>query len=186
MTPAQILDEARSRFMVLYHHEQKALEKLLRQALGKFQDKAGVILEIWSEVPVFELPPRFHAVAGCSDSKRRHLAHRLEKDEEGRKILRLLPGSKHAPPYCLFYFCSLRDWSLEEELPGDCGSLVCDYLEALIAILNVKKEREAYLQSGMQEAAQTFQSEQELRQRISDLEREMEDNKAIIPPASMF
>lgn len=172
--------------MVLYHYDLAALEKLLYQALGKFQDKAGVILEIWSDDPVFELPPRFHAVAGCSDSKRRYIAHRLEKDAEGQKILRLLPGSKHVAPYCLAYFCSLRYWDMEEELPADCDALVSDYLEALIAILNTKKEREAYLQAGMQEAAQTLQSEQELRQRVTDLEREMEDNKAIIPPASMF
>lgn len=186
MTPASILEEVKTRFMVLYHHDEEVLKNLVYRALGKFQDKAGVIQEVWFDEPVLELPPRFHAVAGCSDSKRRYIAHRVEKDEEGHKILRLLPGSKHVPPYCLSYFCSLRDWDMEEELPADCDALVSDYLEALIAILNTKKEREAYLQAGMQEAAQTLQSEQELRQRVTDLEREMEDNKAIIPPASMF
>lgn len=186
MTPAQILEEVKTRFMVLYHHEPEALESLLRQALGKFQDKAGVILEAWSEELVFELPPLFRAVAGCSDSKRRYMAHRFEENDEGKRFLRLILWPKHVAPYCLSYFCSLRDWKMDDDLPHDCEALVADYLEALIAILNTKKEREAYLQSGMQDAAQTLQSEQELRQRVSDLEREMEDNKAIIPPASMF
>lgn len=186
MTPEQILEEVKSRFMVLYHNDPKALERLLHQALGKFQDKAGVILEAWFEEPVFELPPRFYAVAGCSDAKRRFIAHRLENDSDGKTILKLLPRSKHEAPYCLYYFCSLRGWKMDEELPGDCDVLVSDYLEALIAILNTKKEREAYLQSGMNDAAQSLLSEQELRQRLEDIEREMEDNKAIVPPASMF
>lgn len=186
MTPANILEEVKTRFMVLYHHDEEVLKSLLYRALGKFQDKAGVILEAWFEGPVIELPPLFRAVAGCSDSKRRHIAHRFEQDADGKKFLRLLPNSKHVAPFCLSYFCSLRDWDMEEELPADCDALVSDYLEALIAILNTKKEREAYLQAGMQEAAQTLQSEQELRQRVTDLEREMEDNKVIIPPASMF
>lgn len=186
MTPTQILEEVKTRFMVLYHHDPNTLERLLRQALGKFQDKAGVILEVWFEEPIFELPPHFRAIAGCSDSKRRYIAHRFERDDDGKRYLRLLPRSKHVAPFCLSYFCSLRDWELKEELPTDCEALVADYLEALIAILNTKKEREAYLQSGMQDAAQTLLTEQELRQRVTDLEKEMEDNKAIIPPASMF
>lgn len=186
MTPANILEEVKTRFMVFYHHDDEVLQRLLYRALGKFQDKAGVILEVWFDEPTLELPPRFHAVAGCSDFKRRYIAHRLETNEEGHEILRLLPKAKHVSPYCLSYFCSLRDWDMEEELPADCDALVSDYLEALIAILNTKKEREAYLQAGMQDSAQTLQSEQELRQRVADMEREMEDNKAIIPPASMF
>lgn len=186
MTPGQLLEEVKSRFMVLYHNDQKTLERLLYQALGKFQDKAGVILEAWFEEPDFEAPPRFYAVAGCSDAKRRFIAHRLEKDSDGKIIVKLCPRSKNEAPYCLYYFCSLRDWKMDEDLPGDCDALVSDYLEALIAILNTKKEREAYLQSGMTDAAQTLFSEQELRQRVADIEREMEDNKAIVPPASMF
>ena len=186
MTPSSILEEVKTRFMVLYHHDEEVLKNLVYRALGKFQDKAGVILEVWFDEPTLELPPHFHAVAGCSDSRRRYIAHRLETNEEGHEILRLLPKAKHIPPYSLSYFCSLRDWDMEEELPADSDALVGDYLEALIAILNTKKEREAYLQSGMTDAAQTLQSEQELRQRVTDLEREMEDNKAIIPPASMF
>ena len=43
MTPSQVLEEAKGRFVVLYHDSPEALERLLRQALGKFQDKAGSI-----------------------------------------------------------------------------------------------------------------------------------------------
>ena len=98
----------------------------------------------------------------------------------------LTPTARHVTPYCLYYFCDLRNWELDSPLPGDCDSLLCDYLEALIAVQNTKREREAYLLSGMTEAAQTLPSEMELRQRVSELEVAMEDNKAIVPPASMF
>lgn len=186
MTPAKILKEAKSRFMVLYHKDQETLNRLLYQALGKFQDKAGVIMEVWFDEPTCILPPLFHGVAGCCDNRRRYIAHRLEKDENENSIVKLKVNSRHQPPFCMSYFCNLRKLNIDEELPGDCGALITDYLEALIAIINTKREREAYLQADMNEAAQTLPSEQELRQRVTELETEMEENKAIIPPASMF
>ena len=185
MTPAQVLEEAASRFMVLYHNNPDALARLLRQALGKFQDKAGVIMEVWQEGTAFMAPPHFHAVAACCDTRRRYVAWRLVTDAE-TPVIQLLPAAKHAAPFCLLYFADLRSWDMDTPLPGDCAALLADYLEALVAVHNVKREREAYLLSGMNEQAQTLPSEQELRQRISDLEREMEDNKAVLPPASMF
>lgn len=189
MTPAQILAEAKSRFMVLYLEDPDILNRLLRQALGKFQDKAGVIVETWLEEAVSPLPPLFHGVAGCCDAKRRYIAYRYgEIEENGKKIktIVLVTNKRHEKPYCLSYFCDLRNWDVERELPGDCDALITDYLEALIAVQNTKRERESYLMAGMNDPAQNLLSEQELRQRVTDLEREMEDNKAMILPASMF
>ena len=186
MTPFEILAEARSRFITLYHKDQAALERLLDQALGKFQDKAGAILEIWSDDPVFVAPPLFRAPANCCDRQKRYIPFFMERNEDGARIIRLKLLSRHQAPYCLYYFCDLRKWNKNEDLPGDCAALICDYLEALIAVYNTKREREAYLQAGMNESAQTLLSEQELRQRLTELEQEMEAAKAVIPPASMF
>lgn len=132
------------------------------------------------------MPPLFHGVAGCCDSKKRYVPWRAGINEEDQKTIILQTHSRHQPPFCLSWFCHLRKWDLDTDLPGDCDALLADYLEALIAIPNTKREREAYLQAGMNDAAQALPSEQELRQRVADLEKEMEDNKAIIPPASMF
>lgn len=185
MTPEEILEEVKSRFMVLYHNDQDALVRLLRQALGKFQDKAGVIMEVWQEENTFSLPPHFHAVAGCCDSKKRYISWRMDSALDKPAIL-AISSPKHTPPFCLCYFCDLRTWEMDKPLPADCCALAADYLEALIAVHNVKKERESYLLTGMNESAQTLPSEQELRQRISDLEKEMEASKVLIPPASIY
>ncbi|MBE6441323.1 MAG: hypothetical protein E7022_03190 [Desulfovibrio desulfuricans] len=190
MTPAEILEDAKSRFMVLYHDDPDALARLLRQALGKYQDKAGVILEAWQEGTAFKIPQHFHTVAGCCDTRRRYVPWRYgtAENEAGEtvRVIELDVGKRHAAPYCLYFFCDLRNWDMDEPLPGDCDALLCDYLEALIALQNTKREREAYLTAGMAEAAQTLPVEQELRQRVAELEAAMEDNKAIVPPASMF
>lgn len=187
MTPGQILEDAVARFVVCYIVDPAEQERLLRQAPGKYQDKAGLIRETWGEEPSFPFPRDFHAIAGCSDTKRRYIPWRLEKDAEGKPCgVSLVLGARHEPPYCLAYFCNLRDWAMDSPLPGDCDSLVGDYLEALIAVKNVRREREAYLAMNLTEAAQNLPSEQDLRTRISDLEKEMQENKAIIPPASMF
>lgn len=185
MTPGQILEDVVARFVVCYITDPAEQERLLRQALGKFQDRAGVIREVWGEAS-FSLPPDFHAVAGCSDSRRRYVPWRIESDAEGQPLVRPVSGNQHEPPFCLAYFCNLRDWGLDSPLPGDCASLVSDYLEALLAVKNVKREREAYLAANMIEAAQGLPAEQDLRARIAELEKEMTDNKAISPPASMF
>lgn len=187
MTPRQILEDAVSRFVVCYVVDKNEQERLLRQALGKYQDRAGLIREVWGEEPSFPFPRDFHDVASCSDARRRYIPWRVEMDEEGKPCgIALVLDSRHKPPFCLAYFCNLRAWGMEMPLPGDCDSLVGDYLEALIAVKNVKREREAYLAADMTEAAQALPTDQDLRTRISDLEKEMQENKAISPPASMF
>ncbi|MBQ7609113.1 MAG: hypothetical protein IJU76_14280 [Desulfovibrionaceae bacterium] len=203
MTPNEILDEVIHRPLVLYHDDPDRLERLLRQALGKYQDKAGAILEQWGDEGSFEIPPHFHAVAGCSDSERRYMPWRWGKaekevvtntDEFGVETVEIIPvktidliiGRKHVAPYCLYYFADLRHWPGDEELPPDCGVLTADYLEALLNVVNIERQREAYLSMDMVQAAQELQNVSELRQRITEIETIMEENKALIPPASQF
>ena len=86
----------------------------------------------------------------------------------------------------MVYFADLRSWPLDEALPQDCVPLLADYLEALIALPNTQRERHAYLLAGMSQSASELPSAQDLRMRISEIEQAMEDNKALIPPASHF
>ena len=186
MTPSELLEEVKGRFVVLYHDAPEALDRLLRQAMAKFQDKAGVLLEVWSETPVIPLPAHFKSVATCCDAKRREAAFRVEAAEDGQPEIHVISRDKHEPPYCMVYFADLRSWPLDEALPQDCVPLLADYLEALIALPNTQRERHAYLLAGMSQSASELPSAQDLRMRIGEIEQAMEENKALIPPASHF
>lgn len=186
MTPEELLEEVKERFVVLYYNYPEKLEHMLRRALGKFQDKAGVVLELWLDEPEFLCPPHFLDIAAGCDSKRRHVAWSLKIDEDGQRYIGFEPTSRHEAPFCLYHFADLRNWPRDEDLPRDVPPLLADYLEALIAVPNTSMERGSYILTDRHEAAQTLLSEQELRQRISDLENEMAECKALIPPASMF
>ncbi|MBQ9406347.1 MAG: hypothetical protein IJU37_06355 [Desulfovibrio sp.] len=106
--------------------------------------------------------------------------------EEPAITVNLDISTRHDAPFCLAYFADLRHWPADENLPGDCCPLLTDYLEALIALQNTERMYNAYLTAGMHENPQGLLSQQELRQRVAELELAMEDNKAIVPPASMF
>ena len=74
---------------------------------------------------------------------------------------------------------------MDKELPSESVSLILDYLEALIAVPNTERQRNTYLWTNVN-ASQDLLSTQELKSRITELEGMMEDNKAIVPPASYF
>ena len=90
MTPSELLEEVKGRFVVLYHDAPEALDRLLRQAMAKFQDKAGVLLEVWSETPVIPLPAHFKSVATCCDAKRRYAPFRVEAAEDGQPEIHVI------------------------------------------------------------------------------------------------
>lgn len=181
MTPQEILDEVIRRFMVLYHNDPEDLKRLLRQALAKYQDKAGYICETWYSSAIILPPERLSGIASISDKKKRYVPWHVDMPE-GVIVLDVL--DKNESPYCLSWFVNLRDWPLDEDLPGDVPTLLADYLEALIAVQNTERQRNAMLITGQQ--TQDLSSVQDLRQRIRDIEIEMEENKSIIVPASYF
>ena len=69
-------------------------------------------------------------------------------------------------------------------MEGSC-TVLPPMLEALIAVPNTERQRNTYLWTNVN-ASQDLLSTQELKSRITELEGMMEDNKAIVPPASYF
>lgn len=196
MTPMDILDDVKQRFIVLYHNEDDALIRLLRQALSKYQEKAGAIADVSSDTSLIDIPPHFLCGLCAVDTKKRRVSYSVQKTatipateiapaEYETKIVLDVKGKDRIAPYTFYYFEDLRKWGLDEELPHDCIALISDYLEALIALYNVERQKEVYLTTGIT-AGSDLPSQSELRNRLTEIEQQMEDNKAIILPQSSF
>lgn len=181
MTPLQLLEEVQGRFIVLYHNEEPALHRLLAQALTKFQEKAGVLFTVRVNGPEVDLPEFFWKVASCHDNAHRFVPTQPDR-EDGKLRLGVIAGN--TPPYTIHYFIKLRDWPEDRDLPTSCISLVADYLEALIAIPNTDRERRTLSATGL--PFDHLPAVQELRARLADIEVEMEDAKAILPPIAVY
>lgn len=69
MTPQQLLEEVKGRFIILFHSDESALTALLRQSLGKFQEKAGIIFSVSAESATIPLPPDYWRTAMVHDAK---------------------------------------------------------------------------------------------------------------------
>lgn len=181
MTPLELLDEVCGRFVVLSHNEPSALERLLYQALAKFSDKAGVLYTVMTHETTICLPPFFWRVATCHDSAHRYVPTQPDR-ETGELHIGIEPNSK--PPYTIHYLVKLEEWPRNRELPAGCISLVADYLEALIAIPNVTRSKD--LRSAMDLSTEHMPSVQEIRARLAEVEMQMEDAKAILPPVAVY
>ena len=71
MTPTELLEEVKGQFVVLFHNDSAALSRLLKQALGKYQEKAGILLRAQVDAAVtaqVALPPHYLALALAVDS----------------------------------------------------------------------------------------------------------------------
>lgn len=181
MTPQQLLEEVQSRFVVLYHNDETALNRLLAQALTKFQDKAGVLFTLRTDEQQVAIPDGFWRVASCHDSASRFVPTQPDR-ESGWLYLGIEPRNR--PPYTVHYLVKLTAWPLDKDLPTSCLSLVADYLEALIAIPNTERARGILNATG--QASDYLPSVQELRSRLTELELEMEEAKAILPPIAVY
>lgn len=179
MTPQELLEEVKGRFVVLYHDNDAALQRLLRQALGKYQDRAGVVLETTFPAGTLEadVPDLFLSVAASHDEASRFVPVTVD-DAAGK--LRFQPGDSNTGGLTLHWLVRLRDWPLDKPLPHGCTGLVGDYLEALIDIPNTARTRDAY--HAIDGPAADLPSLQELKSRLVELEQSMEESRAILPP----
>lgn len=181
MTPQQLLEEVKGRFIILFHSDESALTALLRQSLGKFQEKAGIIFSVSAESATIPLPPDYWRTAMVHDAKWRYVPSRLNR--ETNEIL-LDTDSRNVSPYSLYYLISLRGWDMERDLPTSCISLVMDHLEALISIPNTERARMAASSTGL--SSSEFPSIQDIRARVAEIEMQMEDSKAMLPPICVY
>ncbi len=181
MTPYELLEEAKARFIVLYHDDEEELERLLYYSLGKFQDKAGSIASFRMEGGggVGPLPPDCLEVSMVVDARGVYHDHITD----GQNITVETFDNETAYPLTIHYFQNLRKWDGETNLPNGCVSLVLDYLIALIDIPNTERERGAALATGQQVE---LPSKQDLQARLDALELAMEEAKAIVMPVSVW
>jgi hypothetical protein len=198
MTPKELLDQAKARFIVLYHNDPAKLELLLRQSLAKYADRAGVTVtkkisftppelsgaspvDFVASTPLYfaPMPVHFRAVAMAKDAK--GLWHDVEPginpvDNAPSLVFQLNEGQSTSP-MTVEYFVELRGWDLDEELPVGVSSAVLDHLIALIAIPNTERERAVAVQAGQQVE---LPGKTELEQRVDAIEMGWEESAAFV------
>jgi hypothetical protein len=185
MTPSELLEEAKARFIVLYHSDETDLERLLRLALGKFQDKAGSVSTVKLDEDgggIAPLPSDFLSISMAVDKRSVYHDCHVEHDVDG-DLLVVDVDDETEYPVTVRYFQNLRDWPLGEELPNGIIGLVLDYLVALIDIPNTERERGVAMNTGQQ---MELPSKQELQERVNTIELIMEESQAIVMPVSVW
>lgn len=181
MTPTELLEEVKGQFVVLFHNDAAALSRLLKQALGKYQEKAGILLRAQVDAAVtapVALPPHYLSLAIAVDNN----AAFVPAYDDANGIV-LQGDDNTAYPVTLHYYADLRNWPDTEDLPNNCIPLVMEYLKALIDIPNAERTRSANAQIGIQAEVP---SAQELREVVANIEMAMEDSKAIPIPVAVF
>lgn len=181
MTPNELLADVLLRFPVMYLAE-TVQQSLLSQALGMYQSLAGVVekLAIPDSSPV-ETPAGYQSVAVCADTEGRW--HDVTADAES-ETLAVVTTSKSVAPFVLHYFVNLKDLDFDEDsLPSTSITLLTEYLYTLIAIPNTQRAREAMLATGIQ---MELPDDNELNNRKTLLEQEMDETAAIIPMATVY
>jgi len=180
MTPNQVLEDAKSQFPILYYKDPDKLEKLLKRALGVYQDKAGVIKKVTTtgtETSVL-IPDDMLSSIFASDKNSRY--HEIIDDETS---LSIEEDADSEGPYTFYYFVNLRDFDLDDDLPNGIAGTLIDYVVALIDIPNTERARAVALATGRQTE---LPSNDELNNRKALVEVYMEDNKAMVPMLSVF
>ena len=181
MTPTELLEEVKGQFVVLFHNDSAALSRLLKQALGKYQEKAGILLRAQVDAAVtaqVALPPHYLALALAVDS---NAAFVPSYDDASGIVLQGDYDTEY--PVTLHYYADLRNWPDDEALPNNCIPLVMEHLKALIDVPNTDRARSANAQIGVQSE---LPSAQELREAVSTVEMAMEDTKTLPIPVAVF
>lgn len=187
MTPRDLLEDVKARFPLLLVQDPGQLDRLLRQALLIYQEKAGhvVALRVKGDnldlsAPAIATPKNSLSPIGGEDS--RGVAVFLTEVEQpgGAVEWGLALSPYHLPPYILRYFFDFTGMDREaDHLPRGTAGMIGDYLYALIDIVNTQRQRQVNQSSEI--PFDHLRSDAELHQAKAEAEQAMAEEHAIIP-----
>ena len=110
MTPSELLDLVKTQFQVIYLDSVK-LTNLLRQALGTYQDKAGLVrkLQFGDGDAEAAAPEDLLEIIGATDAEGRWHEYRMDAES----IAVVEQTGKSVKPYIVSYFVNLRDMDID-------------------------------------------------------------------------
>lgn len=188
MTPAQLLDEVKARFYSLLHNEPQALNVLLKQALGAYQDRAGVTDVVKIKTldknedgdPCFSVPSDFLARVTVKDKYGKFVI----SDYNRREKVMVLNNARGVMPLSLMYFVDLSSADIATyELPNEIVGLIKDYLEMLIAIPNAERNRRVAIAGNLD--VSDIPAEADLFSRKIEIETRMSAARCALPLLSI-
>lgn len=183
LTPVELLENVKKRFNPLLVREPETLESFLRKALGAYQDRAGVITSIKLEKGggmAIALPEDYLALVQVVDAN----GTLVYADEVAGYIELDLVGSERWP-FRMLYLTNLRDRAFDGwDVPPAIVGMIEDYLEALINVRNVQRQRRASIDGKFDYS--DLPDEATLHARVLELEEKMSANRAIIPGATII
>lgn len=187
MTPRQLLDDVKLRFHTLLHCEEDALEVLLKQALGAYQDNAGAsetilinAVENLNGIRSFLVPDDFLARVVVKDKTGNYVPSHYDRS----KTSIVINTARFRLPLSFQYFLKLREADLESyQLPPSIVGLIQDYLEILIAIPNSERRRRVALAGNLDTS--DIPTESDLITRKGIMEERMKSARSALPMISI-
>lgn len=187
MTPNELLEEVKLRFYSLLHNDADKLAALLKQALGAYQDRAGVIETVKVKVldknddgdSCFAVPADFLARVMVKNATGNFVSSQYDRITQ-----KLLVGGGATLPLSFTYFVNLRGVDLDSyQLQPDIIGLVQEYLEVLIAIPNSERNRRVAIAGNIDTS--DIPTEESLYTRKMEIEERMKAAKSALPMVSI-
>lgn len=185
MTPNDLLEGVKARFYSFKIKEPELLKALLTQALGAYQDKAGVtvVTQITDTAELVGVPDDFLARVVCKDSRGSYV---VTDFDQAQKKLRVDKSGLSAPQYPLnlTYFVNLREVKFDQyQLSDTITGLLSDYLEVLIQVPNFQRMKNVMSLGGFDTA--DIPTEETLQGRKKELEADMKAARCALPMISI-
>jgi len=176
MTPNELLESVKSRFIVLMHNEPDKLKQLLIQALRAYQDRAGHVARVRLDKAgglSIPLPANYLELVAVVDST----GDWMYADVTGETIEIENTWGMRWPLY-MEYLVELSALDLDKDtVPPTLVGIIQNYLQALIEIPNTTRIRNASIFSKVDTS--NLSDENTLTQRKEALEAEMSGRGAI-------
>lgn len=180
MTPKELLNEVKTRFLPLLITDPARLDLLLKQAMRTYQDRAGVIRAMDTETLEFDRPSDALELITASDNRGNYVECREYRRGDGSVYWKLLADCRNEGPYRIKYLLHLAEMNLDDgTLPRGIISLLGDYLECLIDIENTRRVRMANQTAGL--PYDHLRSDAELLDRKMLLETDMQETAESLP-----